>query len=430
MHRRFNIHRVAFAAAIVANATQTIGACSAEIDADKKSSVKPKDTSAAIHYFRDKTPVSIILRDSIIDICNLMMDTSGKALAVDCKDGVCASSYTINVSPYLRKIILTPQFDILFPYEGDDHQQEEKTLYSEAIDIKLPDSLKLFTSTSSLHTSIRVTQKGISTDLAAGMTDCSAKISQILTKDTKLYEENTIFPENSGSSERERIHTEILEVDDIEHGFLELRYPDTLRRGSQFPLEARFVISETFGGDEKVVNPTTDLQGFISNAQNELISTVEKQKIIANNNTRYSRETNIGDSDKEFHLAMYSGAGLVQLPSSISFVNIKANGEEMGTTSLTPERQQVIPLQATLWSWLIDPKKSGEKLIYLTLTDTTSKNYGISRVLSIKVKIQEAYVEKVVSFALEHIEWIVGSMILPVLAFAIAKMRKNKAEQS
>jgi hypothetical protein len=115
------------------------------------------------------------------------------------------------------------------------------------------------------------------------------------------------------------------------------------------------------------------------------------------------------------------------------FMEAKLSGQGFEVKSITPERQPVTNNQNTEWKWEVKAAASGEQTLYLA-ANAIFEIDGQEKVRSINTynkvirvaTVTVPFTEKIGTFISAYWQWIVGTLIIPLLGWGATRFAKKK----
>jgi hypothetical protein len=115
------------------------------------------------------------------------------------------------------------------------------------------------------------------------------------------------------------------------------------------------------------------------------------------------------------------------------FMEAKLSGQGFEVKSITPERQPVTNSQNTEWKWEVKAVASGEQTLYLA-ANAIFEIDGQEKVRSINTynkvirvaTVTVPFTEKIGTFISTYWQWIVGTLIIPLLGWGVTRFAKKK----
>jgi len=250
---------------------------------------------------------------------------------------------------------------------------------------------------------------------------CFREIGKRLLPKLQSYESHSILAKNKDEHSQSPIthlfdltemeHTALeifFDLTEMEHTALEISYPNSLKTGEGFPVEAKLIGSQKMGAQPVMYN------------EGELESQV--LRLIPN-----------ALQGPAWHTEQYltSAVSVEQRPRLFRSAALKLTADDLAVDALTQERQNVNPLQAASWAWLIKTNHAGDKFLYLTVSSVGQDGTTFSQILPFKLHVQENYLFTAISFINDHWEWRAGTIFIPIGLFLWnIWMRKRKLRSS
>jgi hypothetical protein len=190
----------------------------------------------------------------------------------------------------------------------------------------------------------------------------------------------------------------VYKLDNIDVAFLYVSLPRHLRADDEFPVEVTLILPQRMGPGS-----TPSISSEVEEGQKRLAAATGNKDAMQ-----------VGYDAAEYDLQKIPFVGF---ESPFKTGALKLAGGEFVVTSLAPETQTLKPLHAAFWSWTLKGKSPGDAFIYFSVSATDRDGTVLTRVIPMKLHLSRNWISSVGDFAASHVEWIVGTAVIPVLAF-------------
>lgn len=366
--------------------------------------------ASGIHYFKVDDGSHLIV-SFVTTICGTLAGgTLDKSMKLECRSGSCSAKYTMESDYTKLTVYLTPQFDALFEAEQEKGIPEIKELripFLDKSDAKIAISLS---STISKRTE----------DQIASQAECFRKVGKMLIDHLKPYDTNSVLASIS-TSDSETYDRAVYEIPYMDQGLLYVSRPKHIERGKPFILEATLIISQKMG----IKNPPPTIDHQIEMAKDALGDAL---RLIGKPYRRGFEQ--LIEENKEASVEIYQQEPLPLsgLDSTYSAATAELVAGDVTISSVGAKKKTVKPLQAVSWSWVITGKKSDDITAYLSIVASGAGGAEATKVIPITFHVSPDWFTQTRDFLSAHVEWLVGSALIPVVGYAwtIWSKRRHK----
>lgn len=379
---------------------------------DKLLPSTPASESPASKSFEVTDDPGTIASEIIDNVCRLQIGMSERKFSGECKNGSCKIQHETDISYTPFIFYLKPGFQSVFysPFKSDEHKDFEiKTNWSSSV--------------LSVKTPIPVERKfkfsPLPAKYAARLSSCVQEIGDLLLQRLKSseFDQSSTLPPVKAADYNVVQYT----LRDLDFASLQLSYPKHLRSGSNSTIEVTIVPPAVW----KTQSINLD----------EERSDEKEQKQFSAMEDELSKSPQVGEalkviqSDKlsiEFSSGDYQLLPLVKQDYNISAASLKLALDSVAATPLTPEEQTLRPLQSRSWSWQLKPNDSGDQTLFVSGQAKRITGEPVSFVLRVQLVVEESYINRVINFLSANWQWIAGSIIIPLIAFAWSRVMRSR----
>ena len=374
--------------------------------------IAENSNSGGIHYFKVDEGSHIVIETADAVCGTLMGGIIDKSINLVCHSGSCSAKYTM-ASDYTKRLVyLTPLLDALFETEQQSDKPEVKQVHIPFID---KSDAEVTISLSSIITENTKEQ-------IAKQAECFRRVGKVLIDKLKPYDKDSVLASIS-TSPNDTYKKAVYELPYIDQGVLYVSTPKDIRRGKPFILEATLVTSQKMG----VLNPPPSMDHQIEMAKDAFGDALR----LIGRPYRQGFEQLIRErQDASVEVYQQDALPLSGIDSSYDAAVAELTAGDVTISAVGTNKKLIKPLQAEFWSWIITANKSEDITAYLSVVASGAANAEAMKVIPITFHVYPDWFTQGRDFIFDHIEWIVGSALIPLAVYIWGKWFKRKRKQS